>query len=184
VSPQCHHFDRGRREVGFVNKSAIVLGVPHQIQGPGFQSYVEDQSYPIVVKALMHEVDFVFEEAAGHGPSIAQQLAASRQAQYLDIDPPGDQRPLFGIERIVGGGWPVDPVHSAAVCECSKVEEQRKREELWLHSILSKPFQKGLVIVGLAHNLSFSFRLMANGVTVEKSHQYIPYDTLCTGSHD
>lgn len=168
-----------------MSKSAVLLGVPHQLQGLGFRGYVEDPSYSRLVKTLMGGVDFVFEEATGRGPSIAEQLVgfSQRPVQYLDFDPPPDERPKHGIEKLVGGGWPIDPCNSSDVCETSTVGEQRKREELWLDRVLSKPFEKALVIVGLAHSLSFTFRLTSKGINVNESQYYIPYSKLCTRAH-
>jgi hypothetical protein len=168
-----------------MSKSAVVLGVPHQLQGPGFQGYVPDPSYSRLVKTLMGGVDFVFEEATGRGPSIAEQLVGSsqRSVQYLDFDPTPADRPKHGIAKVVGGGWPIDPCNSSDACETSTVEEQRKREELWLDRVLSKPFEKALVIVGLAHSLSFTFRLASKGIGVDESQNYIPHSRLCTRAH-
>jgi hypothetical protein len=171
-----------------MGKSAVVLAVPHQIQGPGFQSYIKDPSYKLLVKNLMQSngIDFVFEEAAGRGPSIAEKLANSfgRPVGYLDMDPAPDDRPKYGIARQVGGGGPIDPCNSPDVYESSKVDEQRKREELWLERMLLTAFAKGLVIVGSAHGLSVAFRLSSAGVSVIDNYQYMPYDKLCRRSHE
>ncbi len=170
-----------------MSKSAVVLGVPHQLQGRRFQGFVEDPSYSIFVKSLMHDVDFVFEEASGRGPSIAGELAGSfhRLVQYVDIDPPRDERPKYGIPMEVAGGGAIDPCNSSDVYEYARIDGQRLREELWLHCVLSKPFEKGLVIVGLAHSLSFGFRLLSAGVSVhDEIYQYTPYNKLCTRSHE
>jgi hypothetical protein len=133
----------------------------------------------------LYGVNFVFEEATGRGPSIAEELVGSshRRVQYLDFDPTPDERPMHGIAKVVGGGWPIDPCNSLDACETSTVEEQRKREELWLERVLSNPFDKALVIVGLAHGLSFAFRLTSNGISVTESQNYIPYSKLCTRAH-
>jgi hypothetical protein len=169
-----------------MSKSVLVLGIPHQLQGPGFLGYVEDRSYALLVENLMQDdVDFVFEEAAGRGPSIAELLvdAFPRAVKYVDIDPPPDKRPMYGIAMKVGGGGPIDPCNSPDMYESSKVDEQSKREELWLHCILCKPFKKGLAIVGLAHSLSFAIRLLSAGVSVDETYSYIPFNKLCTRSH-
>jgi hypothetical protein len=149
-----------------MSNSAVVLAVPHQLQGSRFHGYVKDPSYSLLVDNLMRDADFVFEEAAGRGPSIAEQAAKSFDTplQYLDFDPPRDERPKYGIAMDVGQGAPIDPANSPDVYEYSSVDEQSKREELWLHCVLSKPFEKALVIVGLAHSLSFAFRLASAGV--------------------
>jgi hypothetical protein len=167
-----------------MTKSVAVLAVPHQLQGPGFRDYVEDPSYPLLLKLLMrvHDVDFVFEEAAGRHPSVADCSATAfhRPAQYLDIDPPPEERPKYGIAMEVGGGAGIDPCHSPDYYESSKVDEQRKREELWVSRIVSTPFQKALVIVGVAHGLSVAFRLVSAGVSVAETYVYTPYSKLCS----
>lgn len=165
-----------------MDKSAVVLAVPHRIQGPKFQGYIEDRSYSPFVKKLMYDnIDFVFEEAAGYGPSIAEQLAKTfqRPVGYLDIDPTPDERPKYGIAKVVGSGGPVDPCNSPDVYETSKVDEQGKREQVWVNRITESHFQKGLVIVGLAHSLSVAFRLVAAGVAVIDTYDYTPYSKLC-----
>jgi hypothetical protein len=80
-------------------QSMLVLAVPHQLQGQKFQSYVQDNSYSILVKNFVNQVDFGFEEAAGRGPSIAEELVnkMSGPGRYLDFDPPSDERLKFGI---------------------------------------------------------------------------------------
>jgi hypothetical protein len=165
-----------------MSQSAVVLAVPHRIQGPNFQGYIEDRSYAPFVKRLMYDhMDFVFEEAAGYGPSIAEQLAKTfqRPLGYLDIDPTPDERLKYGIAKVVGCGGPVDPCNSPDVYETSKVDEQGKREQVWVNRITESHFQKGLVIVGLAHSLSIAFRLVAAGVSVIDTYDYTPYSKLC-----
>jgi hypothetical protein len=68
----------------------VVLGIPHALRGPGFSSFVDDPSYRTLVEILIRDdVDFVFEEAAERGPSIAEGLAISLigSDRYLDFDP-------------------------------------------------------------------------------------------------
>lgn len=166
-----------------MTKSALVLGVPHQLQGPRFHGYVDDQSYGIRVRNLIQDgVDFVLEEATGFNPSTAETLTESilGAGHYLDIDPSVDERENNGIAKITGGGGPIDPCHSTDVCSWEFLEEQRKREELWLHKIQSQRFCKALVIVGLAHGLSIAFRLTSDRVDVREVRYYIPYQKLYT----
>lgn len=168
-----------------MGKQVQVIAVPHQLQGPGFHGYVKDESYSDWIEAFIrNEVDFVFEEAAGRGPSIAEQLADSilGPGHYLDIDPPRDERPKYGLAKDSGGGGPIDPVHSTDIYEQSDVDEQRKREELWQKRILGQPFKKGLVICGTAHALSVAFRLRAPDVEVEV-YTYTPHGKLCPRQH-
>jgi len=168
-----------------MNKHIQVIAVPHQLQGPKFHGHVNDPSYSTLVEAFMRNgVDFVFEEAAGRGPSIAQQLADSvlNPGHYLDIDPPRNERQKYGLAESSGGGCLIDPVNSTDSYEYSDVDEQRKREELWQKRIQMQNFQKGMVICGIAHTLSVAFRLQTNGVKVEV-YTYIPYGKLCARKH-
>jgi hypothetical protein len=63
------------------------------------------------------------------------------------------------------------------------VAEQRKREEMWHQRLDDQPFVKGLVICGLAHSLSFAFRLLSAGFNVTETYNYVPYHKLCTRPH-
>lgn len=162
-------------------KSILVHGIAHQIQGPNFQSYVEDESFRPWIKSLIRQfqVDFVFEEASGRGPSVAEELVRSLQnkVRYLDIDPPANERAKYGIAQRTGGG-PIDPAHSPDVYEISYVGEQKKREEEWLKRIQGSTFENGLVICGVAHTLSFAFRLQSAELHVINAYTYIPYSKL------
>jgi hypothetical protein len=96
-----------------MRKSASVLGVPHQLQGPKFAGYVHNPTYSRFIEDLIkREVGFVFEEASGRGPSIAEDLAKSLlgSGHYLDVDPSRDERPKYGIAMDVGGGQRLTPV--------------------------------------------------------------------------
>ena len=175
---------------GRLSKSILVLAVPHQLQGSGFRGYVDDPSYSRLVGDLIKGMDFVFEEAAGHRPSTAEDLATLLlgPGRYLDVDPPRDERPKYGIATNTGGGEPIDLYRSelgipAATYEYALVEENIKREELWRRRVQTQEFNKGLAICGLAHSLSFAFGLKSVGITVEKSYNYIPYHKLCTRFH-
>jgi hypothetical protein len=168
-----------------MSQSVQLIAVPHQLQGSGFQGYVQDPSYSAWVKSFMLAgVDFVFEEASGRGPSIAEQLARSilKPDCYLDIDPPANERPKYGLATVSATGGAVDPCNSTDVYESPYVDEQRKREELWLKRIQSAKFEKGLLICGLAHSLSVAFRLQNIGMSVKVS-TYIPHGKLCTRRH-
>jgi hypothetical protein len=44
-------------------QSVRVLGIAHELQGFGFQGYVEDPLYLLLLKGAMRDVDMVFEEA-------------------------------------------------------------------------------------------------------------------------
>jgi len=95
----------------------------------------------------------------------------------MDIDPSREEREKYGIAKETGEGNPIDPFNSSDVYYCLFLNEQMKREELWLRRIQQQDFATGLVIIGLAHNLSFAFRLGSAGIAAEPFN-YIPYGKL------
>ena len=168
-----------------MGKWVIVLAVPHRLQGPAFQGYINDPSYSHLLTDLIETgCDFVFEEASGLGPSTAENLAKSLLGphHYLDVDPPVSERYKYDIGQTGGGYW-IEPGISEDFYESAVVEENGKREKLWLQRLEAQNFSKGLMICGLCHGLSFAFRLSSVGISVEKSHTYIPYHKFCTRPH-
>jgi hypothetical protein len=178
------------------NKSAIVLAVPHRLQGPGFEAFIKDPAYCKLLRRLIGSVDFVFEEAAGLGeaagcgPSIAEELAKSllEPGRYLDIDPPKDQRTKHGLAEATGGVEAIDTdqVENGQIPDEYRweiVDEHRKREELWIQRVVEQSFTKGLVICGSAHGLSVAFRLQCASLSVSKVYYYTPYEKLCPRPH-
>jgi hypothetical protein len=168
-----------------MRQSMQLIGVPHQLQGPKFNGFVQDPCYSDWVESFIRGgVDFVFEEAAGRRPTIAEQHALGflEPGHYIDIDPPPNERHKYGLADVSATGGPIDPAHSSDVYESPLVGEQRKREELWQKRIQSEKFQKGLVICGIAHSLSLAFRLESIGISVEVS-TYIPHGKLCNRRH-
>jgi hypothetical protein len=147
-----------------MSKSAVVLGVPHPLQGPEFRG------------------------CSGLGPSIAEGHADSLlgKGHYLDIDPPPSDRDKHAVAKVTSGWVPIDSwqtsVHADGY-EWSIVDEQRKREELWLQRVQSQPFKKGLVICGTSHGLSFAFRLLSAGIGVDQAYSYLPHHKLCSRPH-
>ncbi|HEV2222798.1 MAG TPA: hypothetical protein VGR84_07345, partial [Candidatus Acidoferrales bacterium] len=124
-----------------------VLAVPHQLQGTKFSGYVKDSSYESLVEDLVREVDFVFEEASGRGPSLAERLAGEvlGAGHYLDVDPKSSEREQYGIARKTGEDFPIDASQLCSnvtpdIRHCAFVNEHRKREELWLQKIQSQVF--------------------------------------------
>jgi hypothetical protein len=158
-----------------MSKSVDVLAVPHQLQGPGFRGYVDDPCYSTLLKEQLFGVDFVFEEAAGRGPSIAEELVREGYAKghYLDIDPPANQRGEYGIASTT-----IDPGHSTSWYSCQMIDEHRKREQLWLKRVENEEFRKALVICGVHHGLSFTFRLEAAGFPDVDLYDYLPFNKL------
>jgi hypothetical protein len=167
-----------------VTRSVLVLGILHELQGPDFYNYVEDRSYPKLLETAMSGVDFVFEEASGQGPSIAEGAAAAilGAERYLDIDPSADERPQYGIPRVTASGFPIDPPDSSDSCCTVDHDAQRLREEEWVRRIKGREFQKALVIVGIAHSLSLQRRLSEAGFSV-KLWAYEPHAKLCRRKH-
>src|ERR1700758_1238681 len=132
-----------------MSKSIIVHGIAHQIQGSRFVGYVEDSSYAPWIRSLIrsNEIDFVYEEASGRGPSVAENLVRSLEnIGYLDVDPSATERLKFGIAERVSEGGPIDPCHPIDIYELSNVGEQKKPEEEWLKRIQGTEFRNGLMI--------------------------------------
>jgi len=164
-----------------MSNSVQVLAVPHQIQGEKFDGWVKpDLGYELLVKSLIAQVDFVFEEAAGRLPSVAQDLAHKSLGlgHYLDVDPSPDERGQYGIAKETGASWAIAPTRCEDSCRSEFIKEHRKREEVWLQKIQSRSFAKGLMICGTAHGLSFAFRLQCAGLTDVELHEYLPYNKL------
>ena len=170
-----------------MSRSMQVLSVLHQLQGPQFEGYVKDRSYELLVKRLIGEVDFVFEEAGGRQSSVAQDFANGALGAgqyYLDVDPTPDERQQYGIAEKRGEDFPVDPSQLCSgvtldIGHCAFVSEHRKREELWLQKIQSQVFEKGLMVCGISHGLSFAFRLLSVGFSEVRLSQYLPHGKVC-----
>jgi hypothetical protein len=156
------------------NAKVIVLTVPHQLQGPVFQNYVEDVCYAALLNELLFGVDFVFEEASGRGPSIAEEVVrkGNVNGRYLDIDHP-DRRQKNGIPSPT-----IDCSRSTTWYNCQVVDIHRKREKLWLEQMKAEQFQKALVICGLHHGLSFAFSLQDAGFPDVDLYDYVPFHKL------
>jgi hypothetical protein len=169
-----------------MSQSVYILSILHQLQGPKFDGYVKDPSYQRLVNHLVRQADFVFEEAAGRSPSVAQ-TSADRilgSGHYLDVDPPPDERQQYGIAKKTGEDFPIDPSQLCSdvtpdICHCALVDEHRKREEEWLRRILDQHFEKGLMICGFSHGLSFAFRLQSAGFNDVGLSQYLPHWKVC-----
>jgi hypothetical protein len=164
-----------------MNKCVIVLGTLHQLQGDKFSGYSNDPSYGMLVQNVIEseKLDFVFEEASGHVPSIAEVLARSLGPnRYLDIDPSQVERPRYQIAEDTEHCQPVD-VFESPECYCEQMlDEHQKREQLWLRRLEEQDFERGLMICGIGHGLSFSFRLQSAGFSVKSLH-YMPNHMVC-----
>jgi len=162
----------------------LVLGVPHEVQGEKFLKSIDDECYRDLVEQLIgvHKCDFLFEEAAGLTPSHAEILANSRSDRigYMDVDPPRHEREQNDLSVDTGGSFVVDLWQtSPCVARIEDVSSHAAREEFWLTRICEKKFSSALMICGLAHCLSFAFRLRTAGYEVENCLHYLPYDKLC-----
>jgi hypothetical protein len=130
-------------------------------------------------------VDFVFEEATGTGPTIAEEIAENklRKGHYLDVDAPavrkehgiGTTTRFHELDQMPRGELRV-------FCIELIVAEQQKRETLWLQAMQGKQFNSGLLVCGLAHLLSMAFRLESSGYSV-KARIYNPEHRLCERTH-
>ena len=75
-----------------MNPRVTVLATLHVVQGAEKRvGNVHDPVYVALLEKLMlsEGVDFIFEEASGLGPTIAEKLALERLpfGHYVDIDP-------------------------------------------------------------------------------------------------
>ena len=162
-------------------KTVQVLSVPHTLQGPNFNGYVNDPSYLKLLKQVCADADFVFEECGDKKDSHAEQLTVARLGvtRYRNLDPP--DRKAVGIPKTTGGGGPIDyfqrpqPGMPPDCYESCILSAQQLREEYWVKTVLGIEFKKAVAVVGLAHTLSFTFRLQSAGVAVRDPITYTPY---------
>jgi hypothetical protein len=92
------------------------------------------------------------------------------------MDSPSEREKL-GIGA-TGTGFPVEPMVSLDVVEIAWPAPNKMREEMWVKEVQSHDFETALAICGLAHALSFTFRLIEAGINVEETRCYIPYSKL------
>jgi hypothetical protein len=158
-----------------MNRSVILLATLHEFQGLAkYPDSIEGSDYASGIESCIRSgrVDFVFEEAAELGPSIAEQHSNLflEQGHYLDIDSGrGKSNPLGGSKPICG-------------FTSISVGPSKTREDEWFQRVNVQQFKRGLVICGVAHSLSFAFRLQDNGFEVELC-QHLPYERLCKREH-
>lgn len=165
-------------------RKLVVLGTSHQLQGKNFPKSIDDECYRDFVEQLMlvHNIDFIFEEAAGREPTHAEILAKTQNEpiRYMDVDPSKDEREKHGLSRDTGESYVVDLWQSPpCVGRTEHVGEHAAREEFWLNRIRSQDFSSGLIVCGQAHCLSFAFRLRNAGFDVKDCIEYMPYGKLC-----
>lgn len=141
-----------------------VLATLHVIQGAEKRlGNVQDPMYVALLNKLLasESVDFIFEEASGLGPTIAEKLALERLAfgHYVDMDPARGERVDLGIPANSSEPNMIGTPPSVAFANWQILDVHARREELWVKRIQQHKFESGLVICGLVHLLSFAFRL-------------------------
>lgn len=141
-----------------------VLSTLHLIQGAEKRvGNVHDPMYIALLNKLMvsEGIDFIFEEASGLGPTIAEKLALEQLAfgHYVDMDPARRERTEFGIPANSSEPNMIGTPPTVAFANWQILDVHAKREELWVQRIGQHKFESALVICGLVHLLSFAFRL-------------------------
>jgi len=159
-----------------------VLGTYHELQGskkrPG---NINDPLYEELVTYLIQDqaIDFVFEEATGLGPTTAEHLSGKLVGanRYLDVDPPTQRRQIFGIPSETNKplmlGTPMSNPPNIGWANWQPIRTHEARERLWLERIKNQAFNKGLMICGIAHMLSFAFHVQDARFEV-KAIDYLP----------
>lgn len=165
----------------------VVLGIWHDIQGAPKRTNrrLDDTEYKKVLERFLLGRDFVFEEATGLGPTTAAHLTLDRigAGHYLDVDPALPERWAYGISEHTGVSAPINPGDpESECCNSERVEDQFRRECVWLERIQEKTFESGLLVCGFLHVLSMSFRLVQAGYAVE-AHHYTPWQKFCQRPH-
>jgi len=155
-----------------MNPRVTVLATLHVIQGAEKRlGNVYDPMYVALLNKLLisEGVDFIFEEASGLGPTIAEKLALEQLAfgHYADIDPARGDRADFGIPANSSEPHMIGTPPSVAFANWQILEVHAKREELWIKRMQHHEFKSALVICGLVHLLSFAFRLQAANFSVQ-----------------
>jgi hypothetical protein len=149
-----------------------VLATLHELQGAEKRhGNMRDPKYTELLKQLIgtEQVDFIFEEASGQGPTIAERLSTEYlgPGRYLDVDPHRDEREKFGIPKDSHDfymiGTPPKVGHASVLFH----EVHALREEFWIRQLAKEEFASALMVCGLAHLLSFTFRLHAANFSVK-----------------
>jgi len=165
-----------------VSESVTVLGTYHELQGSkGRPGNIDDPLYAELIVHLIQNqaIDFVFEEATGLGPTIAERLSVERIGpnRYLDVDPPTQKRQIFGIPAETNEpfmlGNPMSNPPNIAFANWQPARMHAARENLWLQRVKRQDFKKALMVCGIAHMLSFAFRLADASFEV-KAVDYLP----------
>ena len=168
-----------------MSRHVLLFATFHQFQGPKFPGYIQDEPYRILIEKCIsvRRIDFVFEEAGKRGPSIAEECANSLlgPGHYLNMDHTRNALRKFGIAEDVEtetGHWIDESDKSIGTYDCQNIDAHERRELRWLRGMEAGQFEKGMVICGVGHSLSFAFRLQGKGFSVELL-SYLPYEKLC-----
>ena len=149
-----------------------VLGTIHMVQGAEKRAgnHHDPMYLALLNKLLVSEgVDFIFEEASGLGPTIAEKLAQEKlgSGHYLDIDPARHDRAEFAIPSISQEPHMIGTPPSVAFANWQILDVHAKRENLWIQRIKQHHFESALMICGLVHLLSMGFRLQEAKFSVQ-----------------
>jgi hypothetical protein len=149
-----------------------VLSTLHIVQGAEKRvGNVHDPMYIALLNKLLDSegIDFIFEEASGLGPTIAEKLALEQLAfgHYVDMDPARVERVEFGIPANSSEPNMIGRPPTVAFANWQILDVHAKREELWAQRIEQHKFESALVICGLVHLLSFAFRLQRAKYSVQ-----------------
>jgi hypothetical protein len=155
-----------------MNPRVTVLSTLHALQGAERRhGNLHDPMYMMLLKNLIASegVEFIFEEASGLGPTIAEKLSLQElgSGRYLDIDPANANRVEFGIPPNSNEPHIIGTPPKVAFAHWQILEVHAKREILWMKRIQQQKFESALVICGLVHLLSFAFRLQAEQFSVQ-----------------
>jgi hypothetical protein len=161
-----------------MGQHATVLATYHELQGlDGRTSSVDDPVYAILMRTLVERqgIDFIFEEASGANPSTAERFAEEifGEGHYLDVDPPLQKRVDLGIPSEVSTPELFGNPPTAGFAYWQSTNGHDAREKLWFRLIQAQRFNRALVICGIAHGLSFAFRLKSAEFDV-KVINYVP----------
>lgn len=158
----------------------IIFATYHDVMGlRNFRKNVSDPDYKTILEALMqvHDVDFIFEEASGHGPSVASEMATGG---YLDIDSETTEQTLSVFSEDSETHFLPEVLGKSRLQQTATklgLTVQNWREGCWVTKMKAQQFKTGLVICGVAHSLSIAFRLQAEGFDVE-AYRYEPIKRL------
>src|SRR6267378_1524860 len=155
-----------------MNRFVVILGTTHELQGAEKRGGIaSDLLYMLLLKRLIvdERIDFIFEEATGLGPTIAEDLSLSKLGpdRYWDVDPPRGEREKFGIPTQSNDPFMVGSPPVAAFANWLFNDVHARREELWIERVRKQDFKRALMICGENHTLSFAFRLTAANFAVK-----------------